>query len=487
MMMSEIFEKKLWKETIRESGVLASQIQDVSPLRDLADALSWKHLWKSFAEDLKAKYIMEMSGSSHHPLRIKPIQKIYRRSLGSERETQTAPFPQPLSPHLPQPLSPLSFPLPAGRGFLFGDPRPALPVSSPGVRALPRGCGGRAGAVSLRGAAGAGPGQCGPALRGRRKAAGPGRRCGAARSRSTPPHLRGASPHRWGAAAGAAPPACGAERDRGRGGDGCCWRPYWGLCAAPRRPRRGAAAGGGRPAWARCCGRWRRLWRTRSTSCATRCRRWGGGGWVRGHPAGREAPFPLTSPGRAAPHLRAAPRGASLSPAFVGSCQRPPLRVPSAGPGRWVRQRKPAAGPARAPPVRSRSPRRRLARFSAGGARKSFQLGLHRRKPAVLPPSSGGAAGGVGSTGAAACWRCLLRFWRYFFPLAGFPAPLLASPAPPLRPSAAVRPCGSGLAACVSVFRRWGLRWKATFLQRCGQVARQKWRHIVRLDPKVRK
>lgn len=406
---------------MRESGVLASRTQEASPLTDLAGPRSWKELLK--AEDWKAKYIMEMSGSSHHPLCIKPVRKKNKRRKVSGLNGKVPLLSLSISPPTPRSLPPLCPPRsPRAEAFCRGAR--ALPCLSPA-----RGWGGR------RGAAGAGPGLSGPALRGRREAAGPGRDCGAARSRPTsaPP-----ARHRWGAAAGAAPPGCSGERERG--GDGCCWRPCWGLFAAPRR---GAAGGGGRPAWARCCGRWRRSWRTRSTSCATRCRRWGGGGRrERGDPPGVGGPFsPLTvpGPGRTSPHLREAP------------ASRPPSSIPVSG----RLSASPQRGRADACDEESRrpalpAPPGRWGAASSG--RESGKILSAPRPPPparpVLPPSSGGggrevrgvparppvATEGLPSASGAVCSR-----WRALPPRFS----LLAGP--PGRPAAAARPCGSGV------------------------------------------
>lgn len=50
-MLSEILGKKIWKEVIRESMALASQMLEVSTLRELAGPQSRPHLLMSLAED----------------------------------------------------------------------------------------------------------------------------------------------------------------------------------------------------------------------------------------------------------------------------------------------------------------------------------------------------------------------------------------------------------------------------------------------------
>lgn len=187
MKLSEILGKKIWKEVIRESGVLASQRLEVPTLRELAGP-------------------------------PKPTTSIDEPRWRLESKTRNGDIVRQLSPST-------------------------------------RGRGGRAGP---------GQGGAGRADEGLRGAAGLALHCGAARCRPAPPHLRAASPQPARGAAGAAPPAWGGHGERHRlrlrGRDRrrcccCCWRPRWRLRAAPRR---GPAGGGGPPAWARCCGRWRR-------------------------------------------------------------------------------------------------------------------------------------------------------------------------------------------------------------------------------------
>lgn len=348
---------------------------------------------------------MEMSGSSHHPLCIKPVQKKQEKEgLGSERETPTAPFPQHLSPHPPQPPSSLSSPLLPGRGFLPGGLRPALPLPGGGLRGPVGGCGGWAraewaGAAGPAGGCGAGPGL---------------------RSRPLPPHLRAASPPPLRGSGGSG--ATGMQRGAGA-------RRRWLLLAALLGALCGAAAGGGGRRRAASLGEMLRevealmedtQHKLRNAVQEVRGRRPAGGG---GPPGGGR---PLLSPHspRAGPHLTAPAGSAGVSPAFIDSCQRPPLRVPSAGPGRCVRRRKPAAGPARAPrPVRSL--------FLRQGERENP---VSSASTAAGPPGAAallrrGRAGDAGGTGAAARRHggSLLCFWRCSFSLEGSPAPLLAS------------------------------------------------------------
>lgn len=340
MMLSHLF--------LKASGVLASQVQDAPPPTDPADPGSRKDLFKSFAEDWKAKYIMETSGGSHHPLCIKPVRKINRRKVSGLNGKLILPLSLSISP---APPSQVSFPLPADESVCPGA-APPVPVSSGG-------CGGRARPVWAGAAGGCG---AGPALR----------------SRPLPPHLR--------------PPARTVEgqrrerrhRDAARSGAGAAMAAAGGPARKPvlRRGGRRAAAGGqpGRDA-AGGGGAY-------GGHAAQAAQRGAGGeGEVRGGGCGGTP----RGGGPFLPHPRVGPHrtcSTGVSAAFGNSRQQPPLRDPRRG--------RADAATKKPWPL----PEAATSAFWAGGARKS----------PVLPPFSGGGGGrcGCGGRSLLRFWRCFL-------------------------------------------------------------------------------
>uniref|UniRef100_A0A8B9M8F6 Dickkopf-related protein 3 n=1 Tax=Accipiter nisus TaxID=211598 RepID=A0A8B9M8F6_9AVES len=180
---------------------------------------------------------MAMSGSSHHPLRIKPVRKINRRKASGLNGNLALLLSLSISP----PPAPAPFlPAPPSRAEAFcPSPAPRLASLTPRAAGSSRGAAGAGPALWGRrcGAAGAGPGQRGPALRSRRAA--PRSRAGAAEPpaaalpRPAPPPRRQPAPLRSSGGSG----ATGMRRGAG---------PRWLLLAALLGTLCCAAAGGGR-------------------------------------------------------------------------------------------------------------------------------------------------------------------------------------------------------------------------------------------------